>query len=196
VDLAVTARRSPPDAGIAREYWVALGERGPTNGKPAEYSLIQTSSRGDTLYCGRRASEHFGRVYDKHRETRGVYPDGAWRYEIEYKGQSAKEIVAFLGQTTDNESRIAAIVHKRFSKWGVETPWVPSISLPRLDGPNLPTDDERRLEWLRNQVRPAIETLTASYTGDQIREALGLRSYVISPITDPIGHIPPGAGDP
>jgi hypothetical protein len=175
LDLAVSAKREPPNAALALEYWNALPPGRTGAGHPTEYSLIQTRYSGSTLYCGRRASERFGRIYDKHAESKGHYPPGTWRFEIEYKGQAAKEVSAYLRQHANVDARIAGLVERRFLEWKIITPWS-NVDYSWLEDYRPPkTDNESRMKWLREQVKLSLEKLSASYTADELRLALGLQ---------------------
>lgn len=175
LDLAVTVKRTPPDDDLARTYWNSLPAARTGAGRPTDYTLLQSRLGGQTLYCGSRASERFGRIYDKYRESKGHYPEGSWRFEIEYKGQAAKEVSAYLRGFADLGARIAGIVERRFFEWGIITPWS-DVKYSWCETYIPPkTDNESRMKWLREQVRLSIEKMATGYTADEIRLALGLQ---------------------
>jgi Replication initiation factor len=175
LDLAVTAICDPPDPAVALGHWNSLPPQRPGTGRPTEYQIIQARIGGATLYCGKRASERFGRIYDKFRESKGEHRDGSWRYEVEYKGQAAKEVSGYLRQHADLGPHICSIVARRFAEWGVVVPWpVPPWDWKETYQPKK-TDNESRMKWLREQVRLSLEKLSTAYTADQIRLALGLQ---------------------
>lgn len=175
LDLALTALGSPPEPHLALQSWNAIPEGRSTGGHPTDYTLIQTRNRGETLYCGVRASERFGRLYDKYRESKGVWRDGSWRYEVEYKGQAAKDVSSYLRDNAANEARIVGLLRRRFNEWGVEV----VVAEPGIDWREGPipslTDDESRMKWLKSQVRQSIERIGTTFTADEIRTALGLQ---------------------
>ena len=175
LDIALTAKCEPPNPDYPREVFIELPAHGSRPGRPVEYSLIQSRIGGQTLYCGRRASEHFGRIYDKHRESKGQYPDGTIRFEIEYKAQAAKEIAGYLKAGADTVPRLIGIMRRRMQDWGVLLP----VSDPGIDWRPSPievrTTQESRMKWLNEQVNVTVEKLSSSYTADQLRQALGLQ---------------------
>lgn len=179
LDLAITATCEPDNPEYPGQVWDSLPDKPRRGGRPAEYSLIQSRYGGQTLYCGRRASEHFGRIYDKHRESKGQYPPGTFRFEVEYKGQAAKEVAAYLKEQADSEYRIVGVVRRRLGDWGVTLP----VSDPSWDWRETPiivrTTNESRYKWLKEQVSITVEKLSTTYSAADIREALGLKAGTI-----------------
>lgn len=176
-DLAVTSRSDVEVDGLAQSYYRRLPSDPKTNGRPIEYTLIQRKRGGDTLYCGSRASEKFGRIYDKHRESGGKYPPNSWRFEVEYKADTAKNVSARLATADVSELAIAGAVARRFIEWKCPPP----IELPppdwRDDGRYQETSNETRFRWLKDSVALSVEKLLVSYSPDEIRDALGLRFF-------------------
>lgn len=180
LDVAVTCASEPGTDHLAIDYWRGTAGLARREGRPLEYTLIQTRGAGDTLYCGRRSSERFGRIYDKHQESKGLYPKGSWRFELEYKGGPAKEISARLAAAADVPRAILGIIENRYQEWGVITPWDTVTATISDRAPRTPTDNESRMKWLTEQVSGTVERLSASYTGEQLRKALGLQVDTIA----------------
>lgn len=180
LDVAVTAASQPGTDHLAIDYWRGTAGLARREGRPLEYTLIQTRGAGDTLYCGRRSSERFGRIYDKHQESKGLYPRGAWRFELEYKGGPAKEVASRLAAAADVPRAILGIIENRYQEWGVITPWDTVTATFSDRAPRTPTDNESRMKWLTEQVSGTVERLSASYTGEQLRKALGLQVDTIA----------------
>lgn len=59
-------------------------------------SLFSTNNGPSTLYLNRRVSEVFARIYDKGAESGLAQLRGCIRYEVEYKGDTARKISAFV----------------------------------------------------------------------------------------------------
>lgn len=59
-------------------------------------SLFSTNNGPSTLYLNRRVSEVFARIYDKGAESGLPQLRGCIRYEVEYKGDAARRISAFV----------------------------------------------------------------------------------------------------
>src|SRR4029453_16894015 len=99
-----------------------------------------------------------------------------WRYEVELHNDVATETAHRLekanGQRTAN---IASMVWKTYQERGILADYAPEdeqLALPA--SVRSPTDTDRRLSWLREQVRPACRALALVVPHAIILEALGL----------------------
>ncbi len=175
IDCSVTVQTEPGTRGIAREAYRSAVEAKRSLGRKPEATLVVSTGGGETAYIGRRISERFIRIYDKHAESRGVYPAGSWRFEVEYKGTLAGSIGSGLIATTDPDNCILNTVHQELVVVGVVPPFEPDTA--DAIHPTFVTDrldNQRRMEWLRTSVRPSIERLTSSFSEREILEALGI----------------------
>lgn len=138
---------------------------------------IDGGEHGTTTYVGSRTSDIFIRIYDKDRESEGDEDyENAIRYEVEFKGEAAKEVWAAAHRTTPSREYLASLVQNVCTPRGVHLPLLAPASLaqaPVIKPPK--TDTERRLAWLRNQVAPSIDKLlTDGVHRDTILAELGL----------------------
>src|SRR3989304_5980210 len=96
LDLAVTVSLADPITDVAkRAYAWVLTDPHSCPGKKRKYSYVENSSGGQTVYIGSRASDQFGRLYDKGCESAkdACAPPGLlWRYEVEFKAYRAKKL--------------------------------------------------------------------------------------------------------
>lgn len=177
-DIAVTVWYEQDECGtiadhatISRRFSASKGVSG------WRVTHIDGGDHGNTTYIGSRSSGAFARIYDKWRESEGEEDyKHAIRYEVEFKGPAAAEVWAAAHRTTPDRHYLASLVSDWFSRRG--------IYLPRLVQGHLvaapvikpaATDTDRRLAWLRNQVRPSIEKLlTAGVRPATIMQQLGL----------------------
>lgn len=173
-DIAVTLLADTVERDWALDWRIKAETFPEPGGHPINYTLLWPKYGGETLYVGSRASERFGRMYDKHKESNGVYPEGAWRYEIEYKGKAAGMVSASFANGTDDEGNCYATVARRFNEWHIP---LPLQTLPGgfADvGEYARTTNETRFKWLNESVAHSIEHLAADYTANELRSALGL----------------------
>ncbi len=186
-DCAVTVQAEQGAGGFARQAYRAAIEAKPLVGRKPECTLLISTGGGETCYIGRRISDRFLRIYNKHAESRGVYPLGTWRYEVEYKGSLAEQVARSLVNSTDYAPRLLNTVHEEMVRAGVVPPWpMDSGDAIRPTTVKDKADNERRMEWLRTSVRTSIERLTAAYSERDILTALGLwhaPSLIEPPIT-------------
>lgn len=173
-DCAITYSNETAGRNVAREQWENIPNKRGTNGHPVEYTLILTKLGGQTLYVGSRASDKFGRLYDKGYESKHTYPVGSWRYEVEYKGAVARSVAHSLLKSQSEEQAIWALVYARFHQWEIFCPG----EAPALDWRDKSvykqTTNESRFKWLQDNVSKTIERLSGDYTEGELRLALGL----------------------
>jgi hypothetical protein len=117
------------------------------------------------------------RVYDKWAETDGAYPPGSWRWEMEYKQDVAGKAARALAHSTFGPRAIVACLQGECERYGFDFPSLPLGDNWRPIAVKLPSDDERRLEWIRTSVRPTIIRMLETYDIDTITTALQLPLY-------------------
>ena len=135
---------------------------------------VTDNAGGHTLYLGRRISDRFFRVYNKTAESKGEWPPGAWRFEVEYKGRRAETHAARIAGQEWQAHKAADAVKSAFRDYGVVLPF-PYIGADHRDfAPRRQTDDEKRLKYLGTVVRPMVRKLRDAYGATTLRELLDL----------------------
>lgn len=159
LDLQVTVGAVPADHNLVREAWQILEATGGSQSPVRHRSLYTTRPAGDTLYLGSRQSHTLLRLYDKHAESKGTYPPGTWRYEVQARSRVAGRLAADLRLAGEPERAVVGHVYNRFARCGVR----PAFSRSGADlcgqVPRVRTDAERTRRWLRLQVEPALRRL-------------------------------------
>lgn len=118
---------------------------------------------GDTLYAGSRQSSQFGRFYDKGLQQKSA-PPGKWlRYEIEYKSGAALQIAGQAMKLRPGQlgEWIKCTVHDWFWKRDIIPAFLPDTDTPGavVRSQMVQTTKEKKLAWLRTQVRPTVQYL-------------------------------------
>lgn len=168
--------------------WMAKGladladhARAHTGTRPYKVRLIDGHGDGDTLYLGARGKEtKFIRVYDKWRQSgREDAWRYAWRWEVELTDGHARYALRTLEDWGQSEHSVASLVAAYLGEKGLTMPDTGTeLMLPASKIPRPPTDDERRLRWLAEQVRPSIDKLIAGgVSSEDIRRLLGLSDH-------------------
>lgn len=144
-------------------------------------AVVPLNAEGGTLYVGSRASDIFGRMYDKGAHLGGdIPPCMLWRYEVEYKRHPARAVAASLwGPSTSADDRRSIIlknVETFYREHGVPVPFAPPAddvhSVVRYG--TRQQDDEKTLRWLTQQVQPAVLRLSLGGRAQRVAECLGL----------------------
>lgn len=174
VDLAVTARPDDQAGDLASDAYAGLLERPRGRGRPRLAKLIVDNQRGRTLYLGRRSSDAYLRLYDKAIESKQLEYRGCWRYELEAKGSLAPQYAKLLSEATDASATLVPLVEQAFRTRGVVPVFNGGASPGDIRPLRAPTDDDRRLAWLAEQVKPAVERLIRDGRRTAVLAALGL----------------------
>lgn len=132
---------------------------------------------GYTLYIGSRDSEHFCRVYDKAAQSGDPAYERCWRFEIQLHGKTATDAAQYIWVAPRGQAEVAcSTVWKYFRDRGITPPWEREHESDAVLPQHSPkTDYERKLIWLREQVRPTIRLLREMGDEGILLEALGLR---------------------
>lgn len=174
LDLQTTAIHHNGTRTVAREARGTCIAAGEGHDHWPGVTLVCGHPHGDTLYIGSRKSDVFIRIYDKCAESKGIYKPGAWRYELEFKRQPARDLAHSLAATTAPRTVISQLIYDRLTHRGVRPAWErPSGSL-RVKQTRVRSSDETRLEWMADTVAPAVRSLLRRVPKDDVYRALGL----------------------
>ncbi len=180
VDLCVDCVLCDPRPAMAKEVYRVLSSPA-WEASRTKFTLYQTSSQnkmarpGETLYCGSRASDQMGRIYDKGQQTRLAAQGVWWRYEVEYKAGRARRMAEELKDPKGRSDRIKTTVHQ----WFLDRFIGPGFSAGNEEGVYTrvyvaKTTNEKRLAWLESQVRPTVAYLLEVGLGKEALGALGI----------------------
>lgn len=172
IDLAVTQSLLIEVDEVPRRYYEAL-----TNKDIAtrNYSLVQNTKRGQTLYVGSRQSEKFGRLYDKGVESGEALAGYRYRWEVEYKKPSSDRVARVLGAVKEYLAEtITAMVFEFFDLRGIPPLFPKSGHAINLTTETHITSLDRKLKWIRSQVRPSIGEIVMAGRSRDLFEAFGI----------------------
>lgn len=173
IDLAVTIEISKPDPEVAHMCYRWICEN--TDISPnVKYTFITSLRSGDTLYCGRRTSPMFGRLYDKGAEQGDMPLGKLWRYEVEIKKPQATPRALALLDASYPEDAIKSYVYEWFEARQVPPLFNKGVNYAPVEVEARVTDDDRTIQWLSSQVRPAIIRLAKKGKFNKAIDALEL----------------------
>ncbi len=147
-------------------------------GRPRALSFITSTTKGDTLYCGRRSSDVYARFYDKGLES-GLAPAGkVLRWEVELKSDRAKLNALKLAADSRHQATVHEKVCAHFNSIGVAT--IGDMSR-RVENARVAdkSDSIRRLAYLSRVVSPMIVSVLAHYPLSTVLTVLNLDALVI-----------------
>lgn len=173
LDVALTLRWPTPERHVASQAYSRLvGQSDAT--KRRLYSLITNSRGGETLYVGSRASDQFGRLYDKDAEQGLQRISCRWRYEVEFKSDRAAKVLELLQPSRERGTMYLGIVRGFFEPRGVKLPPLADEQEIRVEVLAPPRQVDTQLKWLREQVSPVVGRLRRLGMEASVIEALRL----------------------
>lgn len=164
-----------PDVVLGKAWRSA--KRAKLHGKPVQWHYERDIKRGDTLELGRRTSEQFGRLYNKHLESKLDYYANCIRMECEFKKDQARNRVLYLVKTDDVENAIARQVCTWWTDRGVSSSRLPGPAL-RIRSRALRQDPDKACQWLSTSVKGCVERVAARKGLPAVLKALGLDHVV------------------
>jgi len=173
LDLAVTVRQEPMEAGLEAAHYAAFLVAPRGEGRKASGSLVQSSDGGATFYLGKRTSDVMLRVYNKAVESGDAHYADCHRYELEIKGDRAILTATELANAVDVGAFCQEAVHDWCSVRGVTPAF--TVGQPRRLQPGLKrrSDQETKLVWLEHAVRPTVDWLREFGSQARVLRALG-----------------------
>jgi DNA relaxase NicK len=187
LDLCVDVELEEPIPDLAERYYEHNNECG-----KRRYALIVNNRHGKTLYVGSRQSDQFGRVYDKGVESKTLRPGLLWRYEVELKKPRSKPVYdelhkKYKNNRDDHARSIFTYVANWFDAREVAPPWNGDVESDIVVsiGKTVTTAD-RKIAWLRTQVRPTIAFLVRAGLQERLEEAIG---FTLAGACDDLGEM-------
>lgn len=138
--------------------------------------IIVGSDGGDTCYVGSPSSDERGRIYNKEVQSEDILYMRTWRYEVVLKNDKATVCAGSIPKrATTRPQFVSDYCGHWWEKRGITVPWLlAQTPLPICPVRTVPTDIERKLNWLKHQVRPTIEYLLTVQDKESILALLGL----------------------
>jgi Replication initiation factor len=139
---------------------------------------IDGGASGRTVNIGSRTSEAYGRIYDKHAESKRAEYEFCWRYETEFKRVLAKSAANLLDPCSGLAAAPGEMARGWFGRRGIGLEQCrASSSLPSSAG--RPTEVQSRLRWLRTGVSGSTAFLIERGMIKEVLAALKLTSDVL-----------------
>jgi len=173
LDLAVDCKLETPVLRLSRDIYRDAGHVPPLRGRKPKRHLIVSGDGGSTVYIGARASESFGRVYDKGIEQKVSQAGLWWRWELELKGETAYNEALRLKAVDDHRVLLMAKVAHWFRTRTMHSYTSTDIH-SCLQNSRTPTSSDRQLRWLAQGVRPTVLSLIERVGRDRVLFALGI----------------------
>lgn len=163
IDLQTTVKYRVYAPGVGeRVYKSAVDANGAIHkSRQRKIWYMSGNDGGYTCYIGAPTSEQRAKVYNKAVQSSDVLYERCWRWEVTAKNEYATSWWQDVAKSMNTRASLCArIVASWFAIRGVTPEWaayIPLIALPLIK--EVPSDAEKRLRWLKEQVRPAVHWL-------------------------------------
>jgi hypothetical protein len=178
IDVAVTVWTGDSSTDVGRKARDDAREYQHGRRNPIKVDYYDPDGGNGTCYLGRWTSSRFARIYSRHGKTHLDSDVGCWRYEVVEKDEGARRVVEHLSGAVDVRAECRSLVHTFIRDRG-------SIPIFDAGGPSLslacslePTDDDKRLQWLGEQVAPSIRELIDRRGLSVVANALGIEGDI------------------
>lgn len=178
VDYCVTVQYEDPTYRPDYAIYEYFEERQKAGDPVVNVKNIRETRGGAGVQIGQRTSAYTLRVYNKHAESDGLYPEGSWRYEVEMKRHASEMEQEFLLSDQRRPDAALEVVSAILERWTIDQPWNHTTPVDLAKAPKRARDVEKALQWLRTQVAPSVEWLVSNGREEAVLEALNLRSTV------------------
>lgn len=173
IDLQVTVRLAEADDRMALRHYEA--QRNLRNeSEDAKMWRVISSATGDTLYYGKRGNAVMLRFYDKSLDLNENRLGRCWRYEVEYRLKTAKNIAKSVAYAKDPYADIASLVWSQFNKVGFPPAYHNSNKIRVMEVGTSYVTPEGQVKWLERNVAPVVANLFALGYEEQVIGSLGL----------------------
>lgn len=174
IDLAVTVQYAQDAREEVKNAYVNGCEWNESQPNGPERTFICNSQGGSTATIGARESDLYARVYDKQRESREQRYERCVRWEVEFKGKVALDVIRRVSSCADRPSLVRDIVSTHFRRRGAAAEWMGDNGEVRVNNRRPVSGTISRLAWLDSSVRPVIAKLIPLVDLETLYTALGL----------------------
>lgn len=187
VDLQITANVGPEPLKEVMRQFRSIKRFYKKLGQEEKVTIWRSGKEGITVYVGSRQSAVYLRIYNKHAETKDDRFKGCVRFEVELKDYAAKSAIESIVSSGLVSQRILSGVSAMVRDRGGLLPLEKNLrGFAVATPPKMASDCDRRLAWLRAQVRPSVKMLLDHGLEKELLESLGLSSESASIPTVPL----------
>jgi hypothetical protein len=177
LDLQVTVDTKLDRQNIASTSYYRAQTLKTKGGRPPRLMLTQVFKQGATLNINSRKTDQYGRLYDWGSAHEQGEQYQFWRYEIEFKRSSAKQIGKLLSSCEDLQAVTESLVHSWYEAR------VGSVAFsPRelLCSHKLPVSkpDRNVLHWFEQSLSVTVGRAIKDYGLARTLKALGLDKHI------------------
>lgn len=189
IDLQVTVRHTQDAPKVIAKHYKDARKHSSKSERGPSVSIFVSNNDSSTLYLGSRQSDVYIRIYDKGAESGLDHYSQSLRYEVELKNELAYAMLNRLRSQSSWRSMVVQYVQTWSTARGVGARWSTG-DMELLCSPRTRSTADRRLGWLRANVRGTVKFLMDHGRGPDCLTALGL-DHLVQAHLDSIDPKPP-----
>ena len=172
IDYCVTVLDNNRTIAPDNDYWEAWPWKERPLRQLAEIRRNQGMNGGNSVTIGSRASAYYFRCYDKFSESRGAYPQGAWRWELELKREASENHHSSWRNGAKTSRYVMDLISSDLARYKLAVPWQANSEVEREPRVHRERDADRILKWLTLQVAPAVHFAIEARGVDAVLDSL------------------------
>lgn len=141
-------------------------------GRPPNVKMWVDRKGPEGMSIGSRKSEVYLRCYDKEKESHSTDYKNCIRYECQFMSSTAQRIASSSKNFTSISNHSQSLVYSNFNSRGVKPIFDFKLDVEASRPPPIPTPVESKMQWLKTQVSPTVQTLMTDVEWAQIYEAV------------------------
>jgi len=158
LDLQVTIGLREPNPEVAYNLRNELRNL-PSSNRTGKLWTYHSSTTGDTINVGKRGSDKYLRLYDKSVDMGHEDTGHCWRYEVEFRGETAKKVCHDYYRAGDRYRWIAGIVFAEFQRRGIKPLYKVNVPISAMETAIKVTTPDTKIQWLERCVTPVVTQL-------------------------------------
>jgi hypothetical protein len=161
VDLAVDSVGTEAEATFAARsrFFVRAAEADRAAKKSVRIDMVEAATGGDSITIGSRKARRYFRIYNKHLQSRGAYPKGTLRWELECKREFSRAMWERCMAEKNLEKIAIDSVTAHAVKQGLQPSFRHGAEMRRLPVSHRAAKDDAKYRWYLESVASWIAAI-------------------------------------
>lgn len=158
LDLQVSIGLRDPNPSVAYDLRNELRNL-PESSRTGKLWTYHSSPSGDTINIGKRGRDKYLRLYDKSLDMGHSETGHIWRYEVEFRGNTAKRACMDYYRAGDRYRWIAGVVFAEFKRRNINPLYKVNVPISAMEAAIEVTTPDQKIQWLERCVTPVVTQL-------------------------------------
>jgi hypothetical protein len=154
VDLCVDSKGTEEEASFAARsrFFIRAQEADRAAKKCVRLDMVEGATGGDSITVGSRKARRYFRIYNKHLQSKRVYPKGTLRWELECKREFARAMWDRCVEDRNLEKVAIDSVTAHAVKQGLQPSFRHGAEMRRLPVSHRAAKDDAKYRWYLESV--------------------------------------------